>query len=91
MLDYHKGAHALELLQAAPQAASAAEEAATRPVQRLRVTEHDSVFDFDLVATLFGGANAPLSRTIYILVGLAAGYQALNVPGIQTRWYPANA
>ena len=49
------------------------------------------LFDFDLVATLFGGANAPLSRMVYILVGLAAGYQALSVPGIQTRWYPANA
>jgi hypothetical protein len=50
VLDYHKGAHALELFQAAPPAVGAAEEGATRPVQRLRVTEHDRVFDFDLIA-----------------------------------------
>ena len=49
------------------------------------------MFDIDLVATLFGGASTPLARLVYILVGLAAGYQALNVPGIQTRWYPSNA
>ena len=30
-------------------------------------------FDFDLVATLFG-AMSPLSRIVYILVGLAALY-----------------
>lgn len=29
------------------------------------------LFQFDLVAALFGGQAAPLSRLIYILVGLA--------------------
>jgi uncharacterized membrane protein YuzA (DUF378 family) len=49
------------------------------------------LFDVDIVAALFGGGSAPMARLVYILVGLAAGYQALNVPGIQTRWFPANA
>ncbi len=30
------------------------------------------LFRFDLVAYLFGGATSPLSRIIYILVGLSA-------------------
>jgi uncharacterized protein len=29
------------------------------------------LFQFDLVATLFGGQSAPLSRVVYALVGLA--------------------
>ena len=29
------------------------------------------LFDFDLVATLFGGADALLSKIIYILVGIS--------------------
>ena len=29
------------------------------------------LFQFDLVATLFGGQSAPLSRVVYSLVGLA--------------------
>ncbi|MEP6691497.1 MAG: DUF378 domain-containing protein [Gemmatimonadaceae bacterium] len=46
---------------------------------------------FDLVATLFG-ALSPLSRTVYLLVGLAALYQALQWRGIQRRWVaPARA
>jgi uncharacterized protein len=32
------------------------------------------LFQFDLVAALFGGEAAPLSRLIYILVGLSALY-----------------
>jgi uncharacterized membrane protein YuzA (DUF378 family) len=40
---------------------------------------------FDLVATLFGSVS-PLSRIVYVLVGLAAGYQALQWRGIQRRW-----
>jgi uncharacterized protein len=32
-------------------------------------------FQFDLVATLFGGQDAALSRIVYILVGLSAIYQ----------------
>lgn len=31
--------------------------------------------DFDLVAALFGGRDAPLSRVVYILVGLSALWQ----------------
>lgn len=40
---------------------------------------------FDLVASLFG-AMSPLSRTVYVLVGLAALYQALQPKGIHRRW-----
>lgn len=32
------------------------------------------LFRFDLVANLFGGQTAPLSRVIYSLVGLAGVY-----------------
>lgn len=32
------------------------------------------LFQFDLVAAIFGGQSATLSRIIYILVGLAALY-----------------
>lgn len=40
---------------------------------------------FDLVAALFGSVS-PMSRIVYLLVGLAAGYQALQWRGIQRRW-----
>ena len=36
------------------------------------------LFDFDLVATLFGGQDALLARIVYILVGLA-GLAALTI------------
>lgn len=42
---------------------------------------------FDLVATLFGDMSA-LSRTVYVLVGLAGLYQAIQFRGIQRRWSP---
>ncbi|SIT84340.1 DUF378 domain-containing protein [Edaphobacillus lindanitolerans] len=32
------------------------------------------LLDFDLVATLFGGQDAILSRIVYVLVGLSALY-----------------
>jgi hypothetical protein len=32
-------------------------------------------FQFDLVATLFGGVESPIARLVYILVGLSALYQ----------------
>jgi uncharacterized protein len=32
------------------------------------------LFQFDLVATIFGGATSALARIVYILVGLAAIY-----------------
>lgn len=33
------------------------------------------LFDFDLVAAIFGGQDALLSRIVYILVGASAVYQ----------------
>lgn len=36
------------------------------------------LFQFDLVATLFGGADSLLSRIVYILVGLSAVYIAVD-------------
>ena len=44
----------------------------------------------DLVGTLFGNLS-PVSRVVYILVGLAALYQALQWKAIQYRWQPALA
>ena len=49
------------------------------------------LFQFDLVAALFGqpgviGATWMLPRLIYVVVGIAAVYQALSVKGIQHRW-----
>jgi uncharacterized membrane protein YuzA (DUF378 family) len=35
------------------------------------------VAQFDLVATLFGGQDAPLARVVYALVGLSALWQIL--------------
>ncbi len=45
--------------------------------------------NFDLVATIFG-AMSPLSRIVYVLVGLAAVYQALQWKAIQRRWLPTS-
>ncbi|MEO6525979.1 MAG: DUF378 domain-containing protein [Gemmatimonadaceae bacterium] len=46
---------------------------------------------FDLVATLFG-AMSSLSRVVYLLVGAAAIYQAIQWRAIQRRWLaPARA
>lgn len=44
----------------------------------------------DLVGTLFGNLS-PVSRVVYLLVGLAALYQALQWKAIQHRWQPALA
>ena len=45
----------------------------------------------DLVATLFGPMSS-LSRVVYVLVGLAGLYQAMQWKGIQGRWQaPAHA
>ena len=35
------------------------------------------VAQFDLVATIFGGQDAPLARVVYVLVGLSALWQIL--------------
>jgi uncharacterized protein len=44
--------------------------------------------DFDLVASIFGEMT-PLSRLVYVIVGLAALYQALQWKAIQHRWFLA--
>jgi hypothetical protein len=44
---------------------------------------------FDLVATIFGmkfGETSALSSVVYVLVGLAALYQAVSFKAIQNRW-----
>lgn len=43
-------------------------------------------FQFDLVAAIGGGNTAALARVVYILVGVAALYQAGSLKGIQKRW-----
>lgn len=45
--------------------------------------------NFDLVATIFGELS-PLSRLVYVIVGLAALYQALQWKAIQHRWSVGN-
>lgn len=37
------------------------------------------LFQFDLVAALFGGQDAPLARVVYTLVGVSALWQVLPV------------
>ena len=44
----------------------------------------------DIVGTLFGPLS-PVSRAVYLLVGVAALYQALQWKAIQHRWQPAFA
>ena len=44
----------------------------------------------DLVGTLLGNLS-PASWAVYILVGLAAVYQAVQWKAIQHRWQPALA
>ena len=43
------------------------------------------VANFDLVATAFGDMS-PISRLVYILVGVSALYQAAQWKAIQHRW-----
>ena len=43
------------------------------------------LFQFDLVATLFGDATM-LSRIVYSLVGIAGLFQAMQWKAIQRRW-----
>src|SRR5215207_8146026 len=42
------------------------------------------LFDFDLVAALFGEMS-PLSRAIYTLVGISAVYCAFAIPALRRR------
>ncbi len=44
------------------------------------------LFQFDLVAALFGGMNSVLTQIVYVLVGLAAIYQAAGIRAIWRRW-----
>ena len=44
------------------------------------------LFQFDLVAAIFGSQSAILSRIVYMLVGISAVYQALTWKTIQKRW-----
>ena len=44
----------------------------------------------DLVGALFGNLS-PVSRGVYLLVGLAAAYQALQWKAIQHRWHLAHS
>ena len=44
------------------------------------------LFQFDLVAAIFGGGAAAVARVVYILVGLGALYQAILWKSIQRRW-----
>lgn len=43
------------------------------------------LFNFDLVATIFGEGSL-LARIVYTLVGICAVYQALGWKAIQGRW-----
>ncbi|SES16916.1 hypothetical protein SAMN04487944_12164 [Gracilibacillus ureilyticus] len=43
------------------------------------------LFQFDLVATLFGGEDAVLSRIIYVVVGICAIYALKFIPKIKTH------
>lgn len=44
------------------------------------------LFEFDLVAAIFGGSTAFLSKAVYTLVGLAAVYQVASLKQIRERW-----
>ncbi len=43
------------------------------------------LFQFDLVAALFGGNASVISRIVYTLVGVAALYQAISWKAVQQR------
>lgn len=42
-------------------------------------------FQFDLVAAIFGGQDAPLARLVYIIVGLCAIWQVIRLPGLMAQ------
>jgi uncharacterized membrane protein YuzA (DUF378 family) len=44
------------------------------------------LFEFDLVAALLGGSTAAPAKLVYVLVGLAAAYQAISSKAIRRRW-----
>lgn len=43
------------------------------------------LFSFDLVAAILGDMSV-LARVVYVLVGIAAVYQAIGWKAIQNRW-----
>ena len=43
------------------------------------------IFEFDLVAWLFGGADSVLSRTIYILVAISAPTTAVFIKTFSSK------
>jgi uncharacterized membrane protein YuzA (DUF378 family) len=43
------------------------------------------LFDFNLVATIFG-ASSIVGNIVYVVVGLSAAYQAFALKSIQRRW-----
>jgi uncharacterized membrane protein YuzA (DUF378 family) len=43
------------------------------------------LFQFDLVAALFGGQSAPLSRLVYTLVGISGIIVALTSTAVRHR------
>jgi len=45
------------------------------------------IFQFDLVAAIFGGNDTAWSRIIYTLVGIAAVYDILAIKAIMARWH----
>lgn len=45
------------------------------------------LFNYDVIVAIFGDWSAA-SRTVYILVGLSALYQAIAVKAIRQRWRP---
>jgi len=44
------------------------------------------IFQWDLVAAIFGGSGAAVARVVYTLVGLSAVYQIIFWKAIQRRW-----
>ncbi len=48
------------------------------------------LFQFDLVAAIFGASSA-LSSVVYVAVGLGAIYQAVQWKSIQRRWIMATS
>ena len=47
------------------------------------------IFQWDLVAAIFGGSGAAVARIVYTLVGLSAVYQIIFWKDIQRRWAAA--
>lgn len=43
-------------------------------------------FEYDLVASMFGGQDAAGSRVVYSLVGLAGLYELFSIRAMQRRW-----